>query len=75
MTTTDKLLKELNSKNNKSYPEIGYFYFADIKGDGRNIKSVYQVINENGGVSYAHELNSSNSRTRCKKIRQAIKAA
>jgi len=52
---------------------IGYFYFVDLWG-GRPRK-VYQIIGENGGVAYARELNDSNPRKRCAKIRKAIENA
>lgn len=72
MTTTDKLLAELNALRGVKYPEIGYCYFADVSGNGDNRKSVYQVIGEHGGVSSAWELNDRNARKRCDKIRAAI---
>ena len=72
MTTTEKLLNELNDKKGLSYPDVGYSYFADIKGDGRNIRSVYTIINENGGVCYNRSLNGETPRKRCANIRQAM---
>lgn len=73
-TTTDKLISELNKINGKKYPDVGYFMFSDVRGDGSNSKSVWQVI-KNGGVSQAWELNDSNSRKRCAKIRYAIEVS
>lgn len=73
-TVTDKLLDELNAKKKLVYPQVGYFYFADIRGDGRNIRSVYQITSPGGGVCYAHELNDISSKKRCEKIRAAIQA-
>ena len=70
---TDKLLSQLNAKRGLVYPMIGYFYFVDLWG-GRPRK-VYQIIGENGGVAYARELNDSNPRKRCAKIRKAIENA
>ncbi len=70
-TTTDKLLEQLNALHGVKYPEKGYSYFADIKGDGRNIKSVYTIINEGGGVTYS-SLNASTPAKRCQNIREAI---
>ena len=43
--TTTKLIEKLNAANGKEYPDVGFVYFADVKGDGRNIKSVYHVRN------------------------------
>ena len=71
VTTTEKLLNELNELRGLKYPQIGYAYFADIKGDGRNIKSVYTITNEAGGVQYS-SLNGKSPRKRCENIRQAI---
>ncbi len=72
-STTDKLLDELNALKGLEYPAIGYSYFADIKGDGRNHRSVYTIINEGGGVTYS-SLNAASPRQRCDKIRAAIQA-
>jgi hypothetical protein len=75
MTITEKLLNELNELRGLKYPEKGYLYFADIKGDGRNIKSVYICSNSQGGhsVSYAgSSLNDICARKRCAKIRAVI---
>lgn len=69
---TDTLLDYLNEKNGKVYPQIGYVYFADIKGDGRNIKSVYRIINEGGGVQYATDLNGPTAAKRCAAIRAEL---
>lgn len=33
---------------------VGYRYWADIKGDGRNSRSVWQVVNTGGGVARSH---------------------
>lgn len=74
-TTTDKLIVELNSINGKKYPDVGYFMFSDIQGNGANNKSVWQVIGANGGVSSAWELNDFNPRKRCAKIRDAIEVS
>ena len=72
MNTTEKLLQELNEKRGLSYPQVGYSYFADVKGNGSSSKAVYTIVNENGGVSRSH-LNGS-PRVRCNKIRAEIAA-
>jgi hypothetical protein len=72
-STTESLLGELNASKGLVYPQIGYSFFADVKGDGRNIRSVYTVINEGGGVTYS-EFNAATPRERCNKIRAAISA-
>jgi hypothetical protein len=51
MSTIDALCKAINDKQNIVYPNRGYFRFADIKGDGRNIRKVYVITNDNGGVT------------------------
>ena len=72
-TVTERLLAELNAIRGVKYPQIGYSYFADIRGNGDNRRRVYVITNENGGVSYS-ELNGATSRQRCDKIRDAIEA-
>lgn len=71
MTQTAKLLKELNALRGRKYPEIGYSFYADVRGDGSNRKSVYTIVNENGGVTYS-PLNGKTSRETCANIRRAI---
>lgn len=70
-TTTARLLAELNATRGLKYPEIGYCYFADIRGDGRYNPAVYRISNAQGGVAYS-ELNGATARERCQKIRAAI---
>lgn len=51
----DILLDEINKLNgNAKYPQIGYLYYADIRGDGLNICKVYAIMNAGGGVRSAH---------------------
>ena len=51
----DNLCDEINRLNgNATYPQMGYLYYADIKGDGRNIRKVYAITNVNGGVTAVH---------------------
>ena len=70
-STTERLLEELNAAKGLSYPQVGYSYFADVKGDGRNIRSVYTIVNAQGGVSYS-PYNAATPRQRCANIRAAI---
>ena len=72
-STTERLLEELNAAKGLSYPQVGYSYFADVKGDGRNIRSVYTIVNAQGGVTYSN-FNAATPRQRCNKIRAAITA-
>ena len=74
MSTTEKLLRELNTINGVAYPGIGYVFFADIVGDGIARPRIYTVVNANGGVTLS-ELNDTNPRKRCTKIRDAIDTA
>lgn len=67
MTVTQKLVDAINTRKNLSYPQKGYMLFQDVKGDGRNIKSLYVITND-GGVSYS-ELNAATPRKRCAKLR------
>ena len=69
---TDKLLERLNALRGVKYPDMGYCFFADIKGDGLGNKAIWQIINENGGVCYATGLNARTPHLRCQLIRAAI---
>ena len=69
--TTTRLLDKLNAARGRSYPDIGYEYLADIKGDGQHCPRVYSIINAHGGVTLS-PLNAGNARQRCAKIRDAI---
>lgn len=73
MTVTQKLVDAINTRKNLSYPQKGYMLFQDVKGDGRNIKSLYVITNENGGVSYS-ELNAETPRKRCQKLRAHLES-
>lgn len=67
LTKTDTLLAELNAKRGLRYPLVGYTYFANLRGDGRNIRAIYTIINQGGGVTYSH-LNDSTPKGRLAKI-------
>jgi hypothetical protein len=70
-TKTERLLDKLNAARGLSYPEIGFAYFADIRGDGFGRRSVYQIFNEAGGVIYS-SLNGKTPRETCDRIRVAL---
>ncbi len=57
MPVTDRHINEalnrLNGQRGKAYPDKGYVYYADIKGDGSNRKGFWQIIDANGAVSNA----------------------
>lgn len=72
-------LAELNATNGKTYTvpsvkAIGYAYWADIKGDGRNVRSVWVIVNQKGGVSRS-DLNGGTMRKTLANIERAIVAA
>lgn len=65
-----KALANLNAVNGKTYlvpnaNPIGHLRWADIKGDGRNICSVWVIVNENGGVSRSHLNGATMRKTLC----------
>jgi hypothetical protein len=74
MTITEKLLAEINRLNNLKYPEVGYVYFANVRGFSSKAspRFVYEIINEQGGVRYCNELNNSSNKIRCDKLRGKI---
>lgn len=74
MTTTEKLLRELNAARGLEYPAKGYAYFADVRGDGGPLRrSVWVIINGDGGVTRSC-LNGRTARETCENIRAAIRA-
>ena len=51
----DNLCDEINKLNgNAVYPQMGHLRYANIAGDGRNYRTVYTIVNANGGVSAVH---------------------
>jgi hypothetical protein len=54
MKTIEALCKAINDKQGIVYPNRGYFRFADIKGDGRNIRKVYVITGDNGALTAYH---------------------
>jgi len=74
MTTTQRLLDQLNAARGVTYPDAGYRTWADIRGDGTYRPAIWVCL-KTGGVSYCYELNATSARKRCDKIRAAIDAA
>lgn len=72
-TVTETLLNELNALEGRSYPDIGYSYYADIKGDGTRQRRVYDIMNANGAVRLSR-LNGETHKETLQKIRAAIRA-
>ena len=54
MSTIVKLCHAINTARGLEYPAIGYLYFGDVKGDGRNIRRVWVVTNTSGAVTAVH---------------------
>jgi len=54
MSTIVKLCHAINTARGLEYPAVGYLYFADVNGDGRNIRRVWAVINRDGGIVATH---------------------
>lgn len=51
----DQLCAQINAANrNCTYPQRGYFMYANITGDGRNYRTVYVITNDQGGVTACH---------------------
>lgn len=74
-TTTEKLLKELNTALGLTYPQVGYQYYADVTGFGGSHRpTIWVIINKSGGVDRS-DLNAATSRKRCDNIREAIRHA
>ena len=47
----NRALKAMNDARGVVYPQRGYTYWADIRGDGRYRPGLYVIINEHGGVT------------------------
>jgi len=71
-TKTEKLLNQLNQLRGKTYPDKGYMFYADVKGDGTGRKGCYTIINCDCGVM-ANALNGIPARERCESIRSCIR--
>lgn len=71
-TTIDKLCDRINELGGATYPMCGYLYYANIKGDGRRHRTVYCIINENGGVAAAY--NGPTPRHTAARLRELITA-
>jgi hypothetical protein len=71
-TKTGKLLNQLNQLRGKVYPDKGFMFYADVRGDGMGRKGCYTIINGNGGV-IANALNGIPARERCESIRSCIR--
>jgi hypothetical protein len=54
MSTIVKLCHAINTARELEYPAVGYLYFGDVKGDGRNIRRVWVVTSTSGSVTAVH---------------------
>lgn len=62
----DKALDTLNAINGKVGDQTGYLFFAGVYGDGvRRRRSVWQIINAAGGITYS----SLNARSQAQTLR------
>ena len=71
--TTQELLTKLNKARGFKHPDIGYQYWADIKGDGQDHFATWTICNPGGGVQRS-VLNRPSAGARCEAIRSEIKA-
>ena len=63
-------LARLNAARNLTYPDVGYSYYADIKGDGVYRPRVYTVTNARGGVTHS-SMNGATKRKTLERINAA----
>ena len=54
----DTLCKEINHVQGITYPDKGFFQYANIAGDGRNWRTVYIVTGNHGGLTAVHNAKS-----------------
>lgn len=54
LTTIDKLCQAINAARGLQYPNKGYLYFADVKGDGRRRRRVWCITSDAGGITSTH---------------------
>lgn len=47
----NRALAAMNAARGLSYPDQGYTYWADVRGDGRYRPGLYVIINAQGGVA------------------------
>lgn len=70
-----KALERLNIARGYKYPDVGYVYYADIKGMTAQYRpSCWQIINANGGLRTAYDLQGSTIRKTLANIESHISA-
>ena len=70
-TVTEKLLHLVNVAKGVKVTDIGYSYWADVKGNGIYSPSIWTIVNAIGGVTYS-DLNRLSSLKRCNRLRAEI---
>lgn len=56
----DLLCDSINQARGLTYPSIGYLFYTNARGDGvKRPRSVWQVISDHGGISFAYEYRGS----------------
>lgn len=72
-TVIDQLCSDINEANGHcTYPQRGFFSYANITGDGRTHRTVYVITNDLGGVTAVH--NGKNPRETAKNLRAILEA-
>jgi hypothetical protein len=66
----DKLCEQINNARGVVYPQVGCLMYANIAGDGRRHRTVYQISNADGGVCPAH--NSCSPRVTASNLRGVL---
>jgi hypothetical protein len=70
-TVTESLLGLANAINGKSYPDIGYMYYAGEIGFTGQRRAIWTIVNEMGGVTYS-DLNRATPHQTCNALRGYI---
>jgi hypothetical protein len=68
--TIDNLCEQINNARGVVYPQVGYLMYANIAGDGRRHRTVYAVINPDGGLCAVH--NSYSTRVTVSNLRRVL---
>jgi hypothetical protein len=70
MSTIAKLCNAINTARGLEYPAVGYLYFADLIGNGRERRRVWAVTNSSGAVTAVH--NGKHYRETAANLRQIL---
>lgn len=69
-TVIDTLCEAINKASRVTYPQKGYTYFADIRGDGQRNRRVYIITGDSGGVTACY--NGRTYRETAAKLREVL---